>query len=361
MKRIFLLFLVLTGMVLVTSCSDDERSTSFVDQIPVPSDLSVAVEVSNDNSGVVTFTPSGTSVSSFTLNYGDGTEEDTIVAGQTASHIYLEGSFTATITGSNLAGDTGQITTEVVLTFLPPENLEIEISGVSGNSFGIEVSATADFASNFDVFFGDVADEEPTNFIAGSSATHIYDAIGDYEVRVVARNGGSTVIDVTQIVTIINPVVLPLTFEDTEQEYVLIGFEGSESSIVSNPVSGGINTSTQVVEAVKTNGAQFFAGTFTDVDLAIDFSSSNSLSIKTYSPKVDIPVRIRIENADNSSGAELDVNTTVENAWETLTYDFTGLLDPDADYIRIVIFFEFVPDLPGDGTTYYFDDIQVAN
>jgi hypothetical protein len=68
-----------------------------------------------------------------------------------------------------------------------------------------------------------------------------------------------------------------------------------------------------------------------------------------------------MENADNSSGVELDVNTTVVDQWETLTYDFGTQLDPNVQYTRIVIFFEFDPLLSGDGTTYYFDDIQVAN
>ncbi len=343
------------------ACSDDERPTDFINSVAPPSDLAVAFVVSQDNSGIVTFTPSGTSVASFTLNYGDGSEEETLIAGETVTHIYLEGTFIVTITGSNAIGETTQITQEVTLTFLPPENLFITINTLPGNSFGIEVSATADFASNFDVFFGDVTNEVPTNFLAGETTTHIYDAIGDYEVRVVARNGGSVTIETSQIITIENPIVLPINFEDTEQDYIIIGFEGAESSIMPNPDPTGINTSTTVVRTIKTPGAQFFAGTFTEVDLPIDFSTSGSISINTYSPKANIPVRIRLENANNSSGVELDVNTTVENQWETLTFDLSSQLDSNIQYVRIVVFFEFVPGLAGDGSIYYFDDIMIAN
>lgn len=361
MKHIYHFFIVVLSITTLISCSDDERPETLVNQVAPPSNIEVAVTVTQDNSGVVTFTPSGISVASFTVNYGDGSEVESIVAGETASHVYTEGTFTVIITGFNLIGDEAQTTREVTLTFLPPENLAIEITPIPGNSFGIDVSATADFASNFDVFFGDVANETPTNFEAGSSATHIYDEIGTYEVTVIARNGGSATISGTETVTIVNPIILPLDFEDTTQEFVIVGFEGAESEIVDNPVSGGINTSLRVVQTVKTEGAQFFAGTFTDVDLAIDFSTSGMLSIKSYSPKVGIPVRVRIENNGNTAAAELDVNTTVANQWETLVYDFSGQLDPNAQYIRIVIFFEFIADLPGDGTTYFFDDIQVAN
>jgi len=42
-----------------------------------------------------------------------------------------------------------------------------------------------------------------------------------------------------------------------------------------------------------------------------------------------------------------------------LQADFSGLQNPDVDYVRIVIFYEFVVDLPGDGSTYYFDNLSV--
>ncbi len=59
------------------------------------------------------------------------------------------------------------------------------------------------------------------------------------------------------------------------------------------------------------------------LDEVIDFSESESISIKTWSPKADIPVRLKLE--DGLGGfVELDVNTTVASQWETLTWDFTG-------------------------------------
>jgi Secretion system C-terminal sorting domain len=81
--------------------------------------------------------------------------------------------------------------------------------------------------------------------------------------------------------------------------------------------------------------------------------------MKTYSPKAGIPVKLRLENADNSVGIEVDVNTTVVDEWEILTYDFTGQT-AGTDFVRVVVFFEFIDGLPGDGSTYYFDDIENA-
>ena len=155
-------------------------------------------------------------------------------------------------------------------------------------------------------------------------------------------------------------VELPVDFEDPELTYTVFGFEGADSAVEANAVPGGINTSATVVRTTKTAGAQFFAGTTVVLDSPVDFSATQMISINTYSPKAGIPVRLKLENsADSSEFVELDVNTNVIDTWETLTWDFSGS-SPTGTYDRVVIFFEFVVDLPGDGSTYYFDDIQLA-
>ena len=150
---------------------------------------------------------------------------------------------------------------------------------------------------------------------------------------------------------------LPVDFE-LDTDYGLIGFEGAESAVVANPDTSGANTSETVVETIKTEGAQFYAGTAMGLDAPIDFSESEIISIKTWSPKADIPVRLKLEAAGDVF-VELDTNTTLENQWETLTWDFSGQT-AGIDFTTVVVFFEFVPDLPGDGSTYYYDDIEVA-
>ena len=151
---------------------------------------------------------------------------------------------------------------------------------------------------------------------------------------------------------------LPVDFESTTIDYNVIGFEGADAAVEANPDPSGENTSDTVVRSTKTEGAQFFAGTAMTLDVAIDFSESESISIKTWSPKANIPVRLKLEGSAGEV-LELDVNTTVESQWETLTWDFTGQTG-EVEWLTVVLFFEFVVDLPGDGSTYYYDDIQVA-
>lgn len=362
MKNIFGVIAVV--MLTCWSCSDDERSTNFINNITDPSDLALEVLVSTDNSGVVTLAPSGTSVTSFVIDFGDGTgNSDVIVPGESIVHTYTEGSYNAQLTAVNSLGVSATITQEVAVTFVPPTNLSFTIEISPSNVFEIEVAPTAENASRYEIYFGDVTEEVPTMIDDGQTAFHVYATEGTFDVRVVAKNGGITTIEETQSVTIESPArVLPLDFEDDTVDYGIFGFEGADSMVVMNPVSTGINTSSRVVESIKTDGALFYAGTVIPLEAPIDFSTTQKIAIKTYSPKANIPIRLKIETASGGSEfIELDRNTTVANEWEEIVWDFTGDPQIGLDFVQIVIFFEFVVDLSGDGSTYYFDDIQLKN
>ena len=152
----------------------------------------------------------------------------------------------------------------------------------------------------------------------------------------------------------------PVDFELGSSAYDILGFEGADSAVEGNPDASGINTSATVLRSTKTDGAQFFAGTFLNLDIPVDFSESGVVTIDTYSPKDDIPVRVALENQTTGNQIFVDVNTTVINEWETLTFDFTSQVNPSIDYNRIVVFFEFIVDLPGDGSTYFADNFIVG-
>jgi len=154
-------------------------------------------------------------------------------------------------------------------------------------------------------------------------------------------------------------VELPLDFENTAVPYEVFGFEGANSNIDVNPDPTGINTSSRVVRTVKGVDAVFYAGTAVPLQVPIVFSSTEKIKMKVWSPKADIPVRLKLENT-NGDFVELDANTTTSNTWEELTWDFAGQ-NTAPEFTTVVVFFEFIVDLPGDGSTYYFDDIDYAN
>jgi hypothetical protein len=158
-------------------------------------------------------------------------------------------------------------------------------------------------------------------------------------------------------------VALPIGFESTTLTYNITDFGGAESAVVINPVAGTINSdaSSQVLRTTKTAGADFFAGTFTDLEAPIDFSTSQKMRLKVYSPKTNIPVRMALELAGGGGQVFVDANVTVANEWTELEFDFSSVINPAAVYQRIVLFYEFIPGVPGDGSIYYCDDIKVLD
>ena len=144
-------------------------------------------------------------------------------------------------------------------------------------------------------------------------------------------------------------------FEATSPVFTVFG-NIADTEVVVNPDSSGINTSGNVAQLTKTNGSEVWAGTFFELDSPLDLASFGQINVKTWSPKSGITVKFKIENADASITHEGDVTTTVANSWENLLYDFSDA--PAADYIRLVIFFDF--GTAGDDSIYYYDDIELV-
>jgi hypothetical protein len=145
-------------------------------------------------------------------------------------------------------------------------------------------------------------------------------------------------------------------FEGTPPAFVVFG-NIADTQVVANPDPTGVNITSNVAQLTKTSGSEFWAGTFFEVDTPLDFTTFSQISVKTWSPKIGAQVKLKLENADASVTHEVDLNTTVANSWEELIYDFSGA--PTADYVRVVIFFDF--GVNGDGSVYYFDEFKLTN
>jgi len=158
----------------------------------------------------------------------------------------------------------------------------------------------------------------------------------------------------------------PITFDSSIVTYSLAGFGGPsfeplEATVVADP-SGGANL---VGKFQKVVNAQTWAGVVVSTGAnfsigKIPFSTSgtnNKMTLRVYSPASGTPVLLKFEDAASSGtiSCEKQVNTTVSGAWETLTFDFTGVFDPAKTYNKAAIFFDF--GTVGNGSTYYFDDL----
>lgn len=358
-KQIINSLLIVFSFFLFQGCKEDDSDLEYLNNIEIPSNLGLLVQLSQDNSGTVFLTPSGTSASLFIINYGDGSESVEVMPGNSINHTYNEGSYTATLTAKNLNGEVSQpFEAPVVVSFLPPQNLVINVSPVAGDNFSISLSATADLAVGFEVYFGDVPDEEPTPLMIGESVVHTYPEVGLYDITVVALSGGAESSSLTQTITIENPVLLPLDFESETLEYSLINFGGGISTIITNPDPAGINTSSKVVEFLKESGAEIFAGTVIELGGNIDFSDLQAIKMDVWSPLAGSTVKLKIENGtDPNISAEIDAITTSTNSWETLYFDFTNA-DLTQEYAKVVVFFDF--GNVGNDDVFYYDNIDLA-
>ena len=152
---------------------------------------------------------------------------------------------------------------------------------------------------------------------------------------------------------------LPLDFQSTTATYTFTNFDGGDVSVLNNPSSGGINTSSKVAKMVKNSG-QPWGGSFISLDAPIDFSVKKTFKMKVYSPRVGAKVLLKVENlTDGTVSYEKEVQTTTANQWEELTFDYSAI-NAAKSYQKVVLIFDL--GTVGDGSanfTWLFDDISL--
>ena len=361
MKKLKYLLNVFLASALIFACVEEiENNIDFVETIQAPTNVSAMISITQDNTGVVTITPTGEGVVSYTVDFGDGSDSsDSVNPGNSVVNTYPEGTYEAIITAVGLNGEVTETVVSVVVSYSAPENLLVTINNVPGNAFDITVSASADLAASFEVYFGDQgADEAPTPLQIGETLTYTYSNVGEYTVTVVALSGGAATTEYSEVVTIVNPLLMPIDFEDPTLNYSFVDFGNAQSTVIPNPDPSGINTSSTVAQSVKFSGSEVWAGSFLTIDEPVDFSSLNNIAVDVWTSEVGEVVKLKLENSANPDiNTEVDMTTTVNQGWETLIYDFSGS-DLSQDYDRVVIFFDF--GNVGDDTSYYFDNIRLS-
>jgi len=361
MKKLKYLLNVFLASALIFACVEEiENNIDFVETIQAPTNVSAMISLTQDNTGVVTITPTGEGVVSYTVDFGDGSNSsDSVNPGNSVVHTYPEGTYEAIITAVGLNGEVTSTVVSVVVSYSAPENLLVTINNVAGNAFVITVSASADLAASFEVYFGDQgADEAPTPLQIGETLTYTYSNVGEYTVTVVALSGGAATTEYSELVTIVNPLLMPIDFEDPTLNYSFVDFGNAQSTVIPNPDPSGVNTSSTVGQSVKFNGSEVWAGSFLTIDEPVDFSSLNNIAVDVWTSEIGEVVKLKLENSANPDiNTEVDMTTTVNQGWETLIYDFSAS-DLSQEYDRVVIFFDFGNS--GDDTSYYFDNIRLS-
>ncbi len=153
--------------------------------------------------------------------------------------------------------------------------------------------------------------------------------------------------------------ITPITFEDN---FTLSSFDGGDITAIDNPDPSGINTSSRVFQMVK-NAGQPWAGSKITVNDKFDVSNP-IVKAKVWSPRAGLNLLAKFEDAtpwpNTVASAEITATTTAANAWEELTFDFTGI-SGTVDFNNLVLIMD--NGTQGDGSanyTIYVDDISTS-
>lgn len=357
----FYKFLMIFLAIGFMACEEDERLGEA--QVPIPENIEVDFTITQDNSGLVTMIPTGDGANFFSINFGDDSDPVTeLTPGDTVDHTYDEGTYQVEVTGTNIKGESTTITQELVVSFLPPENLVVTIVKDPTNPLRISVSAEADNAAAFEVLFGDEEEgDDPTPMMIGETVEHLYSTVGTFTVAVTALSGGAATTTYSEEIEIFDPLVFPIDFESSTVDYTFFNFGGGEDvgvPIIANPAPDIVNDSQTVAEYTKPSGSEPWAGTSVTLNEPIDFSTTTTVSMDVWSPAAGTPILFKVENADDADlFSEIQVNTTVANQWETVEFTLPNI-DQAVEYSVIAIFFNF--NTPGTGETYYFDNLKTT-
>jgi hypothetical protein len=363
MKVLKYFFSIALLLAVALSCKKElNEDISFLETDAAPGKLSALFDITQDNTGLVTITPNGEGLAFYEIYYGDATTAPVkVVPGKNTQHVYAEGTYNVKIVGHSITGKITETVKPLTVSFRAPENLEFTLTTDAVNNYKVTVTAKALYETLFKVYFGDVPNEVPVSFLEGDVISHTYAAVGTYNVRVVALSGGVATTQLIKTVTIVDPVLLPITFESPTVDYSFSNFGGGVVTKINNPQINGINTTTKVGKMVK-NAPEVYGGSLITLGAPIDFSANKVFRMKVFSPRVGAKVLLKVENLTNGGiNFEKEVATTVANTWEDLVFNYTAINTANT-YQKIVLIFDL--GTVGDGSanfTFLFDDIRLTN
>ncbi len=369
-KKTFIYSFAFLLIAIAVGCSTKngiDQDTSFL-TTAASGNVSKIFDISNDNSGKVKITPVGEGVSSFVVSFGHGTGASasaTVVPGGNTTHAYPEGSYTVSIASIDIAGNQTTTTYPLTLTYRAPENIAATLTQSVHN---LQVSAKADYAASFLVYYGDAgANEVGTPLAKGATLSHDYATSGVYNVKVVALSGGAAQSSKTIPITVTDPFGLPIDFENAYITYFFGTFGGGQGfATVANPNPSGLNTSAKVGKF--TRGFEAWSGTYSPLNYPMDFSTGKKIKVLVYNPDpalVGKKLNVELEAATGGTPANgvgvLKVALTKSGAWEELVFDFATIpaITSAAKFNQLVL--RFNDNTDGAGAVIYVDNFRLTN
>ncbi|PQJ78714.1 PKD domain-containing protein [Polaribacter porphyrae] len=335
MKKIKNLYKFFFLLLIVVACDEELRDISFAQSIELPSNISATYDVTQDNTGLVTITPTADSTVSYEVYFGDNTPDPAIVTqGENVQHTYAEGTYQVKIVASNLNGDKVEATQQLVVSFKAPQNLVVVIENDAAISKQVNITANADFATMYEFDSGETGVTQPVaNGNIGNTISYQYATAGTYSVKVIAKGAAIATteyavdFEVTEILAPIVAASKPPTRNDVD---VISIFSDAYTDVTLDelPTSWSVGN----FEAVNLNNDNVwkltsldFLGMVTNYTNGIDVSAMEKLHIDYWVPEgVTNELLIKIVNTVDGGEDIESLGTTVTGSWQSIDIDMTG-------------------------------------
>ena len=216
----------------VWSCTDEEfGNLDFIGTATAPTEVAAVFRITQDNTGLVTITPSAEGATQFEIDYGDGTTTlAKVLAGKVITHTYPEGTYTVKIIAVGLTGLKTEITEEIVVSFQAPmfgTQPIIENDKAISKQVNVTVPDDTQFAMFFDVYFVEDGVETIRSANVGQTVSYVYANPGLYDIKVVLKGGAIAtteyLLEGFEVTEILSPVTsAPMPQARAESDYISI-------------------------------------------------------------------------------------------------------------------------------------------
>ena len=333
MKNVKKIYKSVLIILVIISCTDN-RDLGFLEEVVLPSNISALFDITQDNSGLVTITPSGEGASTFEIGLGDSSESVRITSGESIENIYTEGSYDVSITAFNIVGDSTQVNQQLVVSFQAPQNLEVVIENDASTSKQVNISATADFATSYEFYSGETGIDQPVATAnIGDGISYDYETPGIYSVKIVAKGGAIETTEYTEDFEV-TEIVFPLSSAPTPPNRNDVDVVSIFSDVYTDETLNELPTtwSSTNFEEANINSDNIwkltsldFLGIVTNYDAGIDLSEMEKMHIDYWVPEgTTNELFVKIVNTVDGGEDLESLGATTGGSWQSIELDITA-------------------------------------
>lgn len=335
MKKIKIIYKALIVFLIISACTE-ERSLDFLDNITPPSNVAASYTITQDNSGLVTITPTADGVNWFDIDLGDSSPMlEGIEPGKNVQHTYVEGTYQIKVTAYNTKGDTTEATQDLVVSFKAPENLVVTIENDAAITKQLNITANADFAATYEFYSGETGVDQPVATAnIGDAINYQYADAGTYSVKVVAKGGAietteyASDFEVTEILAPIAAAIAPSARND---EDVISIYSDAYTDIANSNFypNWGQNTLFNEFELSGDKMLQYSNLNYQGIDIGseIDASSMEILHLDIWTPDATSIDIFPLPNGVQPADERFVTKQLTPNTWTTINIPMSDFTD----------------------------------